>query len=142
MPEESATPDLQETIRWRIEAMNRGDFDAALAEYAPDAVWDASRIGMGVGVIEGVAAIRRLLIDFYRRFDDPKVEVTELHDLGNGIVFVLLTSEARIRGGEGVVTEHAAHIYESVDGLVVRVIDYRDIDEARAHAERLAEERG
>jgi ketosteroid isomerase-like protein len=122
--------------------MNRGDFDAALAGYAPDAVWDASRIGMGVGVIEGVAAIRRLLIDFYRRFDDPKVEVTGLHDLGNGIVFVLLTSEGRIPGGEGVVTEHAAHIYESVDGLVVRVVDYRDIDEARAGAEQLAKERG
>ena len=122
--------------------MNRGDLDAGLGTYAPDAVWDASRIGMGVGVIRGVAAIRRLLIDFYSRFDDPKAEVTEIHDLGNGITFAVLTSEGRIPGGEGVVTEQAAQISEWVDGLVVRVIDYRDIDEARAAAERLAHERG
>jgi|SRR5271165_19243 len=142
MSEESAANDLLEMTRRSVEAMNRGDLDAGLGKYAPDAVWDASRIGMGVGVIRGVAAIRRLLIDFYSRFDDPKAEVTEIHDLGNGITFAVLTSEGRIPGGEGVVTEQAAQISEWVDGLVVRVIDYRDIDEARAAAERLAHERG
>ena len=142
MSEESAANDLLEMTRRSVEAMNRGDLDAGLGKYAPDAVWDASRIGMGVGVIRGVAAIRRLLIDFYSRFDDPKAEVTEIHDLGNGITFAVLTSEGRIPGGEGVVTEQAAQISEWVDGLVVRVIDYRDIDEARAAAERLAQERG
>jgi hypothetical protein len=141
MSEEPTTPETLETIRRRIETVNRGDLDAGLAEYAPDAVWDASRIGMGVGVIQGVPAIRRLLIDFYRGFDAVKLQVTEFRDFGNGITFVLLTSEARIPGGDGVVTEHAAHIYERVDGLVVRVIDYRDIDEGRAAAERLAEGR-
>jgi hypothetical protein len=33
-------------------------------------------------------------------------------------------------------------VNEFVDGRVVRVTDYTDIDQARAAAERLAEERG
>jgi ketosteroid isomerase-like protein len=40
MREESTTPDLLELGRRSNEAFNRGDFDAVLATYTPDAVWD------------------------------------------------------------------------------------------------------
>jgi hypothetical protein len=46
-----------------------------------------------------------------------------------------------LAGSTGVVTERAAHIYEWVDGVIARVIVRWDIDEARAAAERLAQER-
>ena len=39
-------------------------------------------------------------------------------------------------------TERGAFIYEWVDGMIVRLINRPGIDEARALAERLAEERG
>jgi len=39
MTEESTTPDLVEKVRVMLEAADRADFDAALAFYAPDAVW-------------------------------------------------------------------------------------------------------
>jgi hypothetical protein len=44
-------------------------------------------------------------------------------------------------GSTGVVTERTAMIYEWVDGRITRLITRPDIDEARATAERLAEER-
>jgi ketosteroid isomerase-like protein len=54
--EESTTPDLEEAGRRLREALNRGDLDAAVALYAPDAVWDVSLLGLE-GVFEGREAI-------------------------------------------------------------------------------------
>jgi ketosteroid isomerase-like protein len=62
MPDESATPDLEETARRSREALNRGNLDAAVAMYAPDAVWDVSLLGLE-GVFEGREAIRGALED-------------------------------------------------------------------------------
>ena len=56
MSEESTTPDLAELSRRLNEAVNRGDFDTALAMYTPDAVFDGSP--MDGEVIEGRDAIR------------------------------------------------------------------------------------
>jgi len=41
MVEESATPDLVELMRDTFEAVNRGDLDAVMKFFAPDAVWEA-----------------------------------------------------------------------------------------------------
>ena len=60
--EESTTPDLEEAGRRLREALNRGDLDAAVAMYAPDAVWDVSLLGLE-GVFEGREAIRGALQD-------------------------------------------------------------------------------
>ena len=57
MPEESTTPDLEESSRRLREALSRGDLDAAVAIYAPDAAWDVSLLGLE-GVFEGREAIR------------------------------------------------------------------------------------
>ena len=59
MPEEPWTPDLAELVRRQLEAANRGDLDAFIGVFAPDAVYDASRGGLGV--YEGPVAIRRLI---------------------------------------------------------------------------------
>jgi len=61
MPEESTTPDLVELTRRNFEAANRRDFDAVLSFFAPDAVWDASLSGVGIGTFEGSAAVRNLM---------------------------------------------------------------------------------
>jgi len=56
MSEESTTPDLVELVRRSVEAAGKRDLDAHMAFYAPDAVWDASP--MGIGTFEGQAAMR------------------------------------------------------------------------------------
>ena len=59
MSEESTTPDLVELTRRSIETDSA---DAAIAFYAPEAVWDASPWGMGV--FEGKAAVRDFFEDW------------------------------------------------------------------------------
>jgi ketosteroid isomerase-like protein len=48
MTEESATPDLVELSRQRLEAVNRRDLEAVMSFFAADAVWDMSPIDMGI----------------------------------------------------------------------------------------------
>ncbi len=68
MPEESSTPDLVERWRQASEAAERGDFDAVMSIYAPDAVWDASL--PGVGIFSGMAPIRRFLEDWFGDYEE------------------------------------------------------------------------
>ena len=139
MTEESTTPDLAELIRGLVEPGNQRDFHGMVSLYAPDAVFDTYRWEMGT--YEGPAAIRRLFEDWIGAYEDFEIEAEELLDLGNGVAFTVLRQSGRPFGGDRVQL-HAAWVSEWAKGMVVRVTTYRDIDEARAAAERLAEERG
>jgi ketosteroid isomerase-like protein len=97
---------------------------------------------MGIGTFEGHAAIRRVWEDFTGVYADLQVDMDEGRDLGNGIVLAIFTMRGRFAGSGGEVRERGAWVYEWVDDRIVRVLDYRDPDEGRAAAERLAEERG
>jgi ketosteroid isomerase-like protein len=136
MSEESTTPDLVELTQRMFEAANRRDFDAALEFYAPQAYWRGT-----VDDAEGVPAIRDLWVGYYSAFEELRVILDDVADLGNGVIFVASRHTGRLVGGASLV-EGRAFVYEFTDGRVVRASDYVDIDEARAAAERLAEERG
>jgi ketosteroid isomerase-like protein len=139
MPEESMTPDLVELTRQSIEAMNRRNVDAAMNYFADDAVWDASQIG--IGRFAGGAAIRSFLNDWLATFGELTVNVPEIVDMGNGVIYGICVLTGRVaRGGE--VHQRWAAVNVFLDRFCVRVEAYVDPDEARAAAERLAEERG
>jgi ketosteroid isomerase-like protein len=141
MPEESTTPDLAELSRRLNVAVNRGDIDAALAMYTPDAVFDASPMD-GV-VIEGRDAIRGFWEDWFGAYEEWEQVAEELRDLSNGVGFGVLRLRARPAGSSGFVELHYASVtIVRGDGLVERGTYYTDINEARAAAERLADERG
>ena len=137
MSEESTTPDLVERSRRLIEAANRRDFDAILSFYAPDAVWEWS-----LATHEGVAAIRGFWQDWFASYEELRLEQEEDLDLGNGVVFAVVIQRARLVGSSGEVRHRNALVAIWVEGLIERVRFYPDPDEARAAAERLAEERG
>jgi hypothetical protein len=140
MSEEPTTPELVELVRRQLEAANCGDLDAFMSVFAPNAVYDASRDGLGV--YEGPVAIRGLIGGWWSAFEDLELTLEELLDLGNGVAFMVLRHDARPAGSTGQVKTHQAYVSKSVEGLVVQVAVYSDIDEARAAAERLAESRG
>ena len=140
MSEESTTPDLVELTRGLLQAADRGDFDAALRFYAPDSVWDMSPWGMGTH--EGPAAIRGLNEDWFAAYEEWEIEPEEIRDLGNGIVFGVFSQHARPAGSTSYVRMRQAAVVIWVDGVIARLTMYPDIDDARAAAERLAEERG
>jgi ketosteroid isomerase-like protein len=139
MPEKSTTPDLVERWRQTNEAFVRRDFDAMMSFFAPDAVWDLS--SAGIGKFEGADAIRRFHEDWIGSYGDYENQV-EAWDLGNDVSFGVLSLDARPAGSAGRVQERWGFTVTWAEGMIVRVIGSTDIDEARAAAERLAEERG
>jgi ketosteroid isomerase-like protein len=140
MPEEATTPDLVELGRGLFEAANRRDFDVILLRYAPDAVWDMNPLG-GLGSFEGHVAIRGFWEDWFASYEDLEIEPEEILDLGNGIGFTVVMQTARPVGSSGEVRLRYALVSVWAEGLIERLTNYTDIDEARAAAERLAESR-
>jgi ketosteroid isomerase-like protein len=138
MSEESTTADLVELVRRYVEAANRRDFDAIEAFYAPDAVLRGAQIG----TFEGRAAARGLLEDVIAPYEEFRAETEEVLDLGFGVAFAVVVARGRVGGSSAEVPFRYASVTIWREGLVARQTNYTDIDEARAAAELLANERG
>jgi ketosteroid isomerase-like protein len=138
MPEEFTTPDLVELTRRQFEFADRADWDAILETYARDAVWELR----GGGTFEGAAAIRELWVDYFSAYEEFEIETEEILDFGNGVILAVNQQIARLVGSASHIETREAFVYTWVGSVVVRVTMYRDIDEARAAAEQLAQERG
>ena len=137
MPEET-TPDLIELTDRLREAANRRDVDSMVSFFAPDAVAENAE---GMGIFEGRAAIRRLWQDWFASFEELWLAPEETLDLGNGVVFSLVMLKGRPVGSSSEVRQRTASVTVWAGGLIERVTLYLDIDQARAAAERLAQER-
>jgi ketosteroid isomerase-like protein len=137
VPEESTTSDLEETFRRSIEGFARRDVDAAVAMFAPDAVWETR-----VGVFEGHEAIRHFVDDWLGTYEDHEASLEAFRYLGNSVAYVVLLQRGRFAGSAGFVENRYASVTYWADGLIKRMTNYIDIDEGRAAAERLAHERG
>jgi ketosteroid isomerase-like protein len=140
MPGEPTTPALVERIRRSYEAASCCDLQALLSFFAPDIVWDMAPIGMGTS--EGATPMRRFLEEWWGGYDEYRIEPEEIADLGNGVVFAVLNQSGRPVGSSSSVTLRYAAVTSCRNEPIERVTNYADIDEARAAAERLAEERG
>jgi hypothetical protein len=132
MPEESTTPDPIALARLFNEAFNRRDWDAVESFYAPDAVAVAAK---GVGTFEGAAVVRGVYEEAASFGDDFHIEIEEIIDLGNGATGHPVGSSGELRMRTG-------NVVSWTEALIERETGYMDIDEARAAAERLAQERG
>src|SRR5213592_2649003 len=139
MAQESTTPDPVELSRRLVEALDRLDFDAAMSFYAPNAVWEGRASGM---TLEGRTAIRGFLEDMTVAYEEFEVQREETLDLGNGVALGVIRASGRPVGSTGRVELRLAIVAVWEEGLIVRITTYDDTDEARAAAERLAEERG
>jgi len=136
MPEESTTPDLAELVRHRLEAADRRDLDGVMSGFAEDAVLD----GRAAGTFEGRAAIRGTIEDWFGAFEELDFGLEEVSDLGGGVVFAVVIQDGRPVGGDGRVRQREGWVFLWVGGLIARLTTH-DVDEGRAAAERLAEER-
>ena len=139
MPEESTTPDLVERLQRFVDATNAADFDAMASFCAHDAVYDARRVGLR---LEGREAIRGFLEQWSSAYEEVKIEVQEVRDLGHGVMFTVISQHGRLPNTTAWVQEAFPAVSIWADGLIQHTASYLDIDEARAAAERLAEERG
>jgi hypothetical protein len=128
-----------ELTRQSMEASNRLEFEASATMFAPDAVFDASAAGLGR--FEGAEAIHGYLADWYSSYEQQELRRWQGTDLGGGVVLVDVLFEARLLGSERTVRERWVFTSIWQDAMITSVVASRDIDEARAAAERLARER-
>jgi ketosteroid isomerase-like protein len=138
MPGESTSPDLVELTRRSYAAANRRDWDAVMSFFAIDAVWQAQELP----AFEGRQAIRGLLEDWLGAYEDAEIELEEVLDLGKGVCFVIVSIAGRLLASTAHMRVRFGAVYQWSDELIVRVASYADIEQVRAVAERLAEERG
>ncbi len=138
MPEESTTPDLLELVGRAFEAANRRDLDAAASSFAEDATFDGRALG---DHFEGRAAIRSFFENWFGTYEELEIGPEEVRDLGNGVVFAVVVQNGRLVGSAGHLRQREGCVFVWVRGSIAR-LTISDIDEGRAAAERLAEERG
>jgi ketosteroid isomerase-like protein len=137
MPEESAPTDPIERTYAVYAALNSRDFDAVVGMFGPSPVWDVSCWGLGAKA--GPEAIRHFLDDWFGSLDEYRVEVEEIHVLGEGVVWAVVLQSARRGGSRGLLQMRSAPVFLWAQGRISQVTLYRDIDEARAEAQRLAQ---
>ena len=135
MSEESITPDLVELVRKQVEALERGDLDGVMSSVTDDAVLDGR-----VDLVEGRAAIRGFLEDWFSTYEELNFELEEIRHLGGGVVFAVVIQDGRLVSG-GHLRPREGWVYLCVEGSIARLTT-SDVDEARVAAERLARERG
>jgi ketosteroid isomerase-like protein len=137
MSEESTTPDVPALVRHLLDASSCGDEARFVRLFAPDAVFLT-----GVGRFEGRDAIRGYYEDLNGSYDERSYASDEVHDLGNGVAWFSAAVTARLRGTSADVHLRFAVVVTHTGGVVSQWTDYPTTDEARAAAERLAEQRG
>jgi ketosteroid isomerase-like protein len=139
MIEESTTPDLVRIARQAYEAVSRGDFDAVMSLFAADAVYELSEAGWGPSRARrqsgassrtGIAAGR-----------NAGLRRRSFSISGTASCFTCFGRAGRLVGGDGRVEQRLASLATWANGKIEWLKDYRDIDQARADAERLAAER-
>ena len=136
MPEESTTPDPVELVREQVEALDRGDFDGVMSSVTEDGVLDGR-----ADLIEGRAAIRGFLDEWFGAYEELDYELEEVSHLSGGVVFAVAIQNGRLVGSAGHLRQREGWVYLWVGGSIARLTT-SEVDEARAVAERLAKERG
>jgi ketosteroid isomerase-like protein len=97
---------------------------------------------IGLGVCEGLAAIRGFWEDWAATYEEWKAEPEEIFDLGGGVTLAVVIQKGRFAGSSGDVRTRYASVAVWAQGLIASTTNYGDPDDARAAAERLAESRG
>ncbi len=139
MPAEPATPDLIQLAVQAFDAGSRHDLDATIRFYAADAVLDMSTVGLGT--YEGAGAIIEFVEGWWATFEDHVLEQQQTVDLGHGVLLSTVREVGRLAGSDGRAEQQRGWVTVWVGSKIVYHAFYGDLDEARAAAERLAEER-
>ncbi len=135
MSKEPTTSDPVELVRKQLEAADRGDLDGVMTSVAEDAVLDGR-----ADLIEGRAAIRGFLDEWFKSYEELDYELEEVSDLGGGVVFAVVVQDGRLAGSDGHIRQREGWVYLCAGGSITRLTT-SEVDEARAAAERLAEDR-
>ena len=111
------------------EARNRGDVEAVVAEFAPDATWQPHLATLGGRPIRGHAEMRRYLASLREDWVGFRHEPEGFFDAGDKVVAFLHTF-AQGRGSGVDVEMPVAHVLTFAHGKCLGYVSYGDRDEA------------
>ncbi|MEA2315649.1 MAG: SnoaL-like domain, partial [Solirubrobacteraceae bacterium] len=86
----------EELVRKQVEALNRGDLDGVMSSVAEDGVLDGR-----ADLIEGRAAIRGFIDEWFGAYEELDYELEEVSHLGGGVVFTVVIQDGRLVGSDG-----------------------------------------
>lgn len=136
MPEENPENGATDATRRFFAALNARDAGGVARMLAPAVVWDVSRWGLGTHV--GERAIRVFLEDWMGDDDRYQIEIAELHEVADGVIFVgTLHRLPGARNSPGL-RVRSASVFEWSGALVGAATTYQDVEEGRVAALALA----
>lgn len=123
-----------ETVRELFADFNRGDFETALAKLDPEVDWgEPPDMPDSAGAYRGREGVVSEFGRFMSAWDELSVDLERVEEV-RGRVVVLTRWRGRSKHTGIEVDQHVAQVYELRDGRVVRVRQFRTLDEARAAA--------
>jgi ketosteroid isomerase-like protein len=121
-----------EAFKRGLEAGNRGDVDTLLEVLAPDVAWHSALhalLGGEATVYRGHDGVREMVRDLYDSFDEFRIEISEIRDLGDRLVAIGRTHARGEASGADVETL-VGFVTEFKDGKATSVRGYLDPKEA------------
>jgi ketosteroid isomerase-like protein len=126
-------PGHEEIIRAHFEAWNARDRDGMVRDLAEDVVIEEDPgFQISAGVYRGHEGAFALWDQLFEVSDDPRIEVHELEEVGDGRVLVLMTMHATFRDSGISGSREMAHIWHIEGDEVARVRVFGSHDDARA----------
>jgi ketosteroid isomerase-like protein len=122
-------------VRRAYEAAARGDMEGFLGVMDPDVEWDMTRVDFpAADVRHGPEAVRRHLRSWIGAFEDYRLELGELEEVGDEDVIAVFSEHGAGRSS-GIRSElQAVAVWKVRGGRVVRVRFFPTKDDARAEA--------
>ena len=110
-----------ETLNGVVEAFNTRGLDAALAYVHPELAWHAPPEWLEKQVYRGPEGLRQLAESWGQNFDDYRLDLERVVDLGGNRALALLVQRGRIKGGGNPIELATGWIVEVLDGQLARV---------------------
>jgi ketosteroid isomerase-like protein len=110
-----------ETVNRVVEAFNTRGLDAALAHVHPELAWHAPPEWLEKQVYRGPEGLRELAESWGQNFDEFRLDLERVVDLGGDRALALLVQRGRIKAGGSPMELAIGWIVEVLDGQLARV---------------------
>ena len=119
-------------LRRAVDAYNRRDVDALLAELDPEVEWAPALPGMVGGdaiVYRGADGIHQMFHDLFEVLDEIHFSYDDVRDLGDRVIAIgYIRTRGKASGAE--TRSPYVNVAELRDGKGIRLRGYLDVDEA------------
>jgi ketosteroid isomerase-like protein len=120
-----------QVVREIIEALNAGDIEAMLAHMRPDFEWTPLEASPIARVYRGREEVRHYVEDWLMTFEDLRLELDELREVGDQIV-VLVHGQGRGRASGLQLDNSFCQVWTVRGGTAERMEEHETLDDGLA----------